>query len=178
MIILETSRLYLREINVEDAAIVYHLNLDNAVTQYTGDTAFPDINAARSFLKNYDHYTKYHFGRWAVIRKSDETFLGWCGLKYSEETNDIDIGFRFFKEYWNNGYATESAIACIQLGFDKFHMEYIVGRSRKENTASIKVLKKIGLQYWKDFDFDGFEGVVYKIERSDWINNQYSYRLL
>ena len=146
MKVLETLRLYLREITIQDAETVYSLNLDKEVIQYTGDEPFHDVKAARDFLTNYEHYNLYQYGRWAVIRKSDDTFLGWCGLKYSPDLDEIDIGFRFFKEYWNKGYATESAKACIDLGFQKFQMEYIVGRSRQENTASINVLKKIGLK--------------------------------
>ena len=85
--------------------------------------------------------------------------------------DEIDIGFRFFKKFWNKGYATESAIACLELGFHKFNLQQIVGRARKENIASIKVLEKIGLHYWKDFDFDGEEGVVYKIDRRECVKN-------
>jgi RimJ/RimL family protein N-acetyltransferase len=50
-------------------------------------------------------------------------------------------------------------------------LQQIVGRARKENIASIKVLEKIGLHYWKDFDFDGEEGVVYKIDRRECVKN-------
>ena len=171
MKVLETERLYLREITEDDAESAYQLNLDEDVIKYTGDASFHDIDTARTFIKNYDHYLKYHFGRWAVIRKTDETFLGWCGLKYIPELDEIDIGFRFFKKFWNKGYATESAIACLELGFHKFNLQQIVGRARKENIASIKVLEKIGLHYWKDFDFDGEEGVVYKIDRRECVKN-------
>jgi [ribosomal protein S5]-alanine N-acetyltransferase len=164
MIVLETERLYLRELTSNDAEEMYHLNLDDDVTKYTGDIAFESIAAAKSFLESYDHYKKYGFGRWAVIRKSDEQFLGWCGLKYTAELDEFDLGFRFFKKYWNNGYATESAKACIELGFTKFKMPTIIGRVRKENLASIIVLKKIGLTYFKPFDFRGNEGFIYKID--------------
>jgi [ribosomal protein S5]-alanine N-acetyltransferase len=165
MIVLETERLYLRELNSKDAEEMYQLNLDEEVIKYTADEAFESIAAAKSFLESYDHYKKHGFGRWAVIRKSDDQFLGWCGLKYTAELNEFDIGFRFFKMYWNNGYATESAKACIELGFTKFKMPAIIGRVRKENLASITVLKKMGLTYFKSFDFDGNDGFVYKIDQ-------------
>lgn len=75
----------------------------------------------------------------------------------------MTLVFRFFKRFWNNSYATEAARACINLGFNKFNLKTIVGRAMKANTASIKVLEKIGLCYDKEFDFDGQKGVVYKI---------------
>jgi RimJ/RimL family protein N-acetyltransferase len=160
--ILETGRLYLRQIVPKDAETVYMLNLDQEVIRYTGDRPFTDIDTAGKFLVNYDHYKKYGFGRWAVINKQDNVFLGWCGLKYSANTNDHDIGFRFFRKYWNKGYATESANACIEYGFGKLGLPFIVGRALKANVASIRVLEKIGLTYLSDFDFEGHDGVIYK----------------
>ena len=163
MKILETNRLYLRRMTIEDAENIYLLNLDPEVIQYTGDDAFESIESAEKFLSSYNHYSKYDFGRWAVIEKSNDAFLGWCGLKYTPETDEYDIGFRFFKKYWNQGFATEAALACIQLGFEKYKMPRIVGRARKDNTGSIKVLEKIGLSYLEAYDFDGKEGVLYQI---------------
>ena len=89
--------------------------------------------------------------------------MGWCGLKYTLDRNEYDIGFRFFKIHWNKGFATESAAACLTLGFQKFQMKVIVGRAMKENKGSIRVLEKIGLTYLRSFDFEGKEGVMYQI---------------
>ncbi len=163
--ILETERLFLRELTINDAETVYLLNLDKDVIKYTGDNSFDSVESARQFLTNYDHYKKYGFGRWAVINKPDNEFLGWCGLKYSIDSDEHDIGFRFFKRFWNKGFATESAKACIDLGFNKYSMSTIVGRAMKDNISSIRVLEKIGLTFHKSFDFDGNEGVVYKIKK-------------
>jgi len=167
MKILETERLYLRRMTIEDAENIYLLNLDRDVVKYTGDQAFESIETAKMFLANYNHYKKYDFGRWAVINKTNNNFLGWCGLKYTQDLDEFDIGFRFFKKEWNKGYATESAKACLKLGFDKYKMNEIIGRAMKENISSIKVLEKIGLTYFKTFDFDGQEGLIYKIENKN-----------
>lgn len=167
MKILETERLYLRRMTIEDAENTYLLNLDREVVKYTGDNPFETIERAKKFLANYDHYRKYDFGRWAVINKTNNKFLGWCGLKYTQELNEYDIGFRFLKKEWNKGYATESAKACVELGFEKYKMNEIIGRAMKENISSIKVLEKIGLTYFKTFDFDGQEGLIYKIENKN-----------
>jgi len=165
--ILETNRLLLREFNISDAESFYELNLNPNVIKYTGNSAFKDIDEAKAFLENYSDYQRNGFGRWAVINKSTEEFLGWCGLKYDEDLNETDIGFRFFEHFWNKGFATESAKACIGHGFEKLNLKTIIGRAMKENIASIKVLEKIGLQYEKDFNFDGLEGVIYKIENKN-----------
>ncbi len=165
MKILETDRLYLRELTLDDATNMFHLNSDVEVLKFTGDVPFPSVKSAKIFLKNYNHYKKYGFGRWAVVQKSDHKFIGWCGLKYSPNLDEYDIGFRFFKKYWNKGFATESAKACIDFGFQNLNLKIILGRAKKENRSSIRVLEKIGLTYLKPFDFEGEEGVIYAIKQ-------------
>lgn len=165
--ILETNRLLLRELSVEDTYHFYELNMSPNVIQYTGDSSFGNVEEALVFLQNYKDYNENGYGRWAVIRKSSTEFLGWCGLKYDKSKDETDIGFRFFERNWNRGLATESAAACLQYGFNQLHLEKIVGRAMSENIASIKVLQKLGLTFDKEFDFNGHKGVIYSIEKSN-----------
>ena len=141
-----------------------YMELKGKTILITGGGSGIGLEAAKQFLKGYDHYEKYGFGRWAVIRKEDGKFLGWCGLKYTPETDEYDIGFRFFRDYWNKGYATEAAQASLDYGLNDLKIKTIVGRAMKANLASIKVLEKIGMTYWKPMDFHGGEGVTYRIE--------------
>ncbi len=163
--ILETNRLILRELNPSDAKSFYDLNSNPNVIKYTGNSAFESVEKAREFLENYQDYMLNGYGRWAVIEKTTNKFIGWCGLKFGEMENETDIGFRFFEEEWNKGYATESAVACVRYGFENLKLKCIIGRAMKENISSIKVLEKIGLKYEKDIEFDGKEAVIYKIEK-------------
>lgn len=161
--ILQTDRLLLRELNVNDSKSFYELNQNQNVIKYTGDTSFENITEAENFLRNYNDYEMNGFGRWAVIEKSSGEFLGWCGLKYVREIDETDIGFRFFEKYWNRGFATESAMTCLKYGFEKLNLKTVVGRAMAENTASIKVLEKIGMKYEKEFDFVKHKGLIYRI---------------
>lgn len=162
---IETERTILRKLTKEDATNFYSLNLDEDVLKYTGDKPFENLQTATDFITNYDQYEKYGVGRLAIIDKKTLEFLGWCGLKFSEDKNEYDIGFRFYKKHWNKGYATESAIACLNYGFEKLNLKRIIGRAMKENVASIKVLEKIGLKYEKDIEFEGKEAVLYNIKK-------------
>ncbi|MGG5578033.1 GNAT family N-acetyltransferase [Myroides sp. C15-4] len=163
--ILETPRLFLRELEIADAPSLFALNANPNVIRYTGNTAFTSIEEARIFLENYSDYRENGYGRWAVIHKDSERFLGWCGLKFDVETQQTDIGFRFFEEDWGKGYATESAQACLKVGFETFQLKEIVGRAMKANTASIRVLEKLGLHYVEDMVLDQQEAVLYKIKQ-------------
>ncbi|MCT3897766.1 GNAT family N-acetyltransferase [Elizabethkingia anophelis] len=165
--ILETERLLLRELNSDDAGDFFNLNENPNVIKYTGDKAFQNIDEAREFLENYQDYRLNGYGRWAVMSKENNEFVGWCGLKYNSSTDETDVGFRFFEHYWNKGFATESAGECIDYGFKSLNLNAVVGRAMQDNTASVKVLEKLGMKYLIDFDFDGHKGVIYKIESRD-----------
>ena len=133
--ILETNRLFLRELHVEDAENFYHLNRNPNVIKYTGNSAFKNIKEAKEFLENYQDYKRHGYGRWAVIHKETNKFIGWCGLKFEEMEQETDIGFRFFEKEWNKGFATESAKACI--GWNLYQLKF---KTSKESITCGRVL--------------------------------------
>lgn len=164
-----TERLKLRNFKQSDAANFYKLNLDKDVMKYTGDVAFDSVEETEIFLNNYSDYVRNGYGRWTVVRKEDDEILGWCGLKKNQD-GVVDIGYRFHKEFWNKGYATESAKACLKFGFERLNIEEIVGNTDKENLASIKVFEKIGLKFWKFDKYDGTnDSVHYRILKNDFL---------
>lgn len=73
--IIETDRLFLRELNPGDAECFYELNWNPNVIKYTGGTAFKNVEEAKEFLENYEDYQRNGFGRRAVINKIDSEFL-------------------------------------------------------------------------------------------------------
>jgi RimJ/RimL family protein N-acetyltransferase len=159
-LIAETSRLILREFTPDDAYSIWELNSDPEVLKYTGDPPFETVEKAREFLMDYREYKKHGFGRWAVINKASSSFIGWSGLKYNEQ-NLVDLGFRFYKNEWNKGYATEAAGACLKYGFMNLNLNAIIGRVARQNKASIKVLEKLSMEYWKIDSCKGIEDSLY-----------------
>ena len=163
-IIIETNRLLLRIFTEDDAALLYELNLDPDVIRYTHDP-IKDLTHASEILEKViiPQYALYNHGRWAVHVKTTLEFLGWCGLKYLAESNEIDLGYRFKKEGWGKGYATEAASASIQFGFEKIGLKRIVARAEIENIGSWKVLEKCGMTYIGDEEVDGYPVKTYEI---------------
>ena len=160
---METTRLFLRELTSEDALNLYKLNINTDVIRFTQDVDFESIESARKFLINYHHYSQYGVGRWAVIEKETREFVGWCGVKYSEEHDEYDIGFRFLKQHWNKGYATESAKYCLELAFTKFNITKVIGRANSKNHASLRVLKKIGMTYSRSTQIGNEDWEIYTL---------------
>ena len=89
--------------------------------------------------------------------------MGWCGLKYLSETNEVDLGYRFMKKFWDKGYATEAALACIEYGFNRLNLQRIVGRALPGNLASIKVLEKCGMKYLYEEVVQGYLHKTYQV---------------
>ncbi len=125
------------------------------------------MEEANNFIKQYIKTQAPGLGRWAVIHKTTDQILGWCGLKYNPDLNEYDLGFRFFKTYWGQGFATEASRACLDYGFQHLDLPAIVGRTMEQNAASICVLQKIGMHFSKCILEKGVAWQVYEIARKN-----------
>lgn len=150
-IIVQTPRLFLRRFTLADATLIVQLNSQPEVLQYLHEVPIKDEIHATEILTNIilPQYAN-NLGRWAVHIKDTAEFIGWCGLKFRPEIDEIDLGYRFIPKHWGKGYATEAAKHTLDHGFKNLGLKTITGRAHIENTASLKVLEKIGMQYIKD----------------------------
>jgi RimJ/RimL family protein N-acetyltransferase len=149
--LLETERCYLREFKKEDALSFFKMNNDFEVLKYTGDTSFQSVEDVALFIQNYDPYKKYGFGRWAVCDKQTDNFIGFCGLKFHRDLGIVEIGYRFLKSRWNQGFATETAMACIDYAFNTLKLPSLYCHVWKANKASHRVAEKLGFTWYKNF---------------------------
>lgn len=166
-VILETERLILRETVVEDTPDLYEMDADPEVQQYTGDVLPTSVEDIFERISNYADYKKYGYGRWTTVLKNTNEIIGWCGLKYLQDIQETDIGYRLKPKYWNKGYATEASRACLKYGFDQFELKQIVAQVLPENKASIRVLEKVGMKYWKQLHTEENPGLFYRIVKED-----------
>ncbi len=167
--ILTTKRLLLREFILADASAMYNLNSDPEVLKYTGDKAFGSVEEARVFLEKYDEYRKHGFGRWAVIRREKNDFIGWCGLK-NHNGKFVDIGFRLMRSEWNKGYAFEAAASTLTYGFKTLMLDEIIGRAASSNKASIRILEKLGMDFIRIDSLHGIDNAcIYSIKKEQFL---------
>ena len=149
-ILIETERLLLREITLDDKEVLFKLHSDPAVQKYTGEAVVESVEEMERAIKTrISNYKKYGYGRWATILKSGKQFVGWAGLAYLPEFDEIDLGYRFLPEYWGSGLATEASEAILDYGFNQLGLEKIVAIAMKENLASIRVMEKVGMEFDK-----------------------------
>lgn len=163
-ILLETPRLLLRHKVLEDAPFFLELNSDPEVTRYTGDTAFKNLGEAENIARYViSQYEKNGYGRWLVSLKETGEPIGWCGLKYHDDSGDTDLGYRFLQKHWGKGYATEAGSACLDYGFGSLGLKRIIGRAAIANTASIQVLKKLGMIFFREDHLHDSPAYIYHI---------------
>ena len=163
--ILETDRLILREFVLDDLPAFYRLVSDPVITRYTGDCAASIEEVARGMDERiFRHYRERGYARWAVILKSTRAIIGFAGLKYLDDLNEVDLGYRFLPGYWGQGLATEAARAVVDYGFRVLKLPRIIGICDLENTASLRVLEKAGLKFEKQTDYAGQAVAWYAID--------------
>ncbi len=148
--ILETERLILRELCHEDTEDMMRLHSHPVVQRYTGEGVIttPEGIINKIAEKQAD-YRKYGYGRWATILKEGDGFVGWAGLAYLPEFDEIDVGYRFLPEFWGRGLATEATRGILSYAFNELKLKRIVAIAMKENKASIRVMEKAGMQFEK-----------------------------
>lgn len=147
--ILETDRLVLRRLVVEDAEFILNLLNEPSFRRYIGDKGVRTIDHARDYILTgpIASYERFGFGLYLTELKQTQAPIGICGLLKRETLVDVDIGFAFLPQYWRQGYAFESASAVIAYGKDVLGLDRIVAITSPDNDASINVLKKLGLKF-------------------------------
>jgi RimJ/RimL family protein N-acetyltransferase len=165
----ETPRTILREITLDDVEPFFEMDSDPEVHKYLGtrpsenrEQVIETINYVRQ------QYINNGIGRWAIVKKSTNRFIGWTGLKLvkdliNNQTNYYDLGYRLIRKYWGQGIATETARASLQYGFDEMKLTEIIATVNCENAASNMVVDKLGFTLCETFYLHELKHNWYKI---------------
>lgn len=150
MIVLETERLRLSHLDPEtDAEFILKLVNEPSFHQYIGDKGVRTVQDARAYIVNgpIKSYEVNGYGLYKVELKEGATPIGMCGLVKRDTLPHADIGFAFLEDYWNQGYAYESATATMRHAKEKLGIEQVLAITTPDNAASGKLLHKIGLRF-------------------------------
>ena len=160
--ILETKRLILRKLSVEDNEFILELVNDPLWLRFIGDRGVHTLEDARDYILKgpVAMYARLGFGLYLVERKSDGLPLGICGLIKRDALEDVDLGFAFLPEYRAQGYAYEAAAAVLAYGQSVFGLKRIVAITSPDNDRSAKLLEKLGFTFEKMLQLPDDEGEV------------------
>jgi RimJ/RimL family protein N-acetyltransferase len=148
MTILETERLSLRQLTVDDAQFILTLLNEPSFLRYIGDKQVRNLEDARQYILNgpVASYDRNGFGLYLVALKESYTPIAMCGFLKREELPDPDIGFAFLPEFWNKGFAFEAAAAVLQHAREKLGLQRVLAITSLDNEASIKLLQRLGFR--------------------------------
>ena len=151
MTVLETQRLRLRRLDLDDAAFIVDLLNEPSFLQYIGDKGVRTLDDAHQYLLEgpMASYEQFGFGLYMVESKDNGSPMGICGLLKRDTLDDVEVGFAFLPAFWLQGYATESASAVMAYGRRALGLRRIVAITQPDNLGSTKTLEKIGLTFEK-----------------------------
>ena len=173
-IFIETERLILREILPTDEQGLFELDSNPNVHTYLGNNPVNNISQIKEVIsKIRQQYIDNGIGRWAIIDKATNDFIGWTGLKFVTETtnnhiNFYDLGYRLIEKYWGKGIATETTKATLKYAFEKLNLKEVYGMCDIGNVGSKNVLEKTGLKLIETFDLSGIKHHWFRITKDEW----------
>ncbi|MCP4271249.1 MAG: GNAT family N-acetyltransferase [Gammaproteobacteria bacterium] len=146
---LTTQRLKLRRFTPNDIEPLHQILLDPVLLRYFPKSPHSLLRerCETMVMKQIQHWADYGYGRWALEPITEAKLIGWCGLQYLTDTDEIEVGYLLDKAYWGQGLITEAAQFSIQYGFETLDIKELIGITHPDNTASQRVLEKIGLQF-------------------------------
>jgi RimJ/RimL family protein N-acetyltransferase len=147
--VLETDRLNLRWLSIDDAEFILELLNEPSFLRFIGDKGVRTLDDARDYILNgpADMYTRLGFGLYLTELKDGGVPIGICGLLKRDGLEDVDIGFAFLPKFWARGYAYESADAVMAYGKTVLGLNRIVAITSPDNYASGRLLEKLGLRF-------------------------------
>ena len=165
---LETERLIMRPLVESDVDEIFAMRSDEEIMRFIREPQARDESFDWIKLVSA-RWHKDKLGFCAVIEKKSQKFLGWCGIWRLKETGEIEIGYAIDKANWGKGFATEAAERFMRYAFEQLNAEKIVAVARPENTASRRVMEKLGMQFVKIATFYGQSLVQYAILKNEFL---------
>ena len=149
MTVLETERLSLRRLTVDDAEFILALLNEPSFLRYIGDKKVRNLDDARQYILNgpVASHERHGFGLNCVELRESRTPIGMCGLLKRDELPDPDIGFALLPDFWNKGFAFEAAEAVLKDAQERLQIQRILAITSLDNDASINLLQRLGFRF-------------------------------
>lgn len=148
---IETERLLLRPLGMQDADFILELLNDPSFIKNIGDRNVHSVEDAHGYILKgpVTSYEKNGFGLCLVTLKETGESIGMCGLIKRDALEDVDLGYAYLPRYWSKGYAVEAAAATLNFGWQVIGLKRIVAITDPANTPSNRVLEKLGFTFEK-----------------------------
>jgi Acetyltransferases, including N-acetylases of ribosomal proteins len=144
LVVLETPRLVLTNLEENDASVLFNYWSDDEVTKYLNIDSLKTNDEAKEIINYFNELNLKNRGfRWGIFSKENNILIGTCGFIKGvlNQTHIGEISYELGKGYWGNGYMKEALTALIYYGFNDYRLHRIEAYVKPENTASINILE-------------------------------------
>ena len=160
----ETERLILRPMLQSDFEALLLIFTDARVMAAFDHPPFTREQMQRWLQRNLDHQREFGYGLFSVIHKGTGELIGDCGLEQMEDMGAAELGYDLRSDFWNQGYATEAALAVRDYAFDVLRLPRLISLIRAGNLASKRVAEKVGMTLAEEFTRYGIQYWKYSLE--------------
>lgn len=143
-----TDRLQLRSLTYDDTDRIFEIFSDTEVTRYWGHDTLQKREEAKDFIqRTIKGAEDKSLLEWGIIEKKSRHLIGVSAFAgWNREHHHAEIGFALDKDYWGKKYMSELLPAFISFGFKELELHRIEADVDPRNTASIKLLEKLGFK--------------------------------
>ena len=170
--IIETERLYLREMTEDDFDALYQVLADSDIMRHY-PYAFDENRVKNWIERNTERYRVFGFGLWAVCLKETGEMIGDCGLTMQLIKGQIkpEIGYHIRADKQRNGFAKEAVIAVRDWTFNNTPFNVVYSYMKHTNEPSCKTAASYGCRQVGEYKDETNESTkVFAITREEWIN--------
>lgn len=145
---IETERLLLRKITLNDASDMFEYGSDPQVSEYTTWSTHTSIEDTKYFIRSLlKMYKRRELVDWGIVHKAEKKFIGTCGyVEWSMTHSRAEMGYAISRKYWNQGYMSEAVNAIMEFGFREMLLNRIQAKCKVSNIGSARVMEKVGMQ--------------------------------
>ncbi len=167
---LTRERFRLRPFAPEDLETLHALWSAPQVRQFLWDDIIIPREAAQEVIAASQLLFEQHgFGFWNILSQSGKQHLGFCGLRFIEETPEIEILYGLWPEHWGKGFASEAATEVLRHGFEECQLARVLAGADPPNTASIRVMERLGMRYFQHTRRNSLDVVYFALTREQWL---------
>jgi [ribosomal protein S5]-alanine N-acetyltransferase len=158
----------MRPIQVSDLDVLAAIWVDPEVTRFLPSQGVPISreNTEKALQSFVEHWQQRGYGIWAIVENTSSfEMIGYCGLRYLDELDAVEVLYGLARGYWRRGIATQAAKASIFYGFNVANLDRLIGMAIPDNQASRKVMENAGLRYEKQVHMFNLDVLYYSIAR-------------
>ena len=165
---LETERLILRALSADEVNSLRRISNEPNVRLYLWDNELVSEATIKSLIVQSDRmFSKEKIGVFGIRMRGREDLLGFCGFVRLESMEESELWYELTQEVWGRGLATEAARACVRYAFEDVGIERVIAGADVPNTASLRVIEKLGMNYLGNINPSAPEEPYFALYRED-----------